>query len=102
MTTSAKTHRATDVRVQDGKLTVVLEDGRELSVPLSWFPRLARAGEEELQNWQLIGPGVGVHWPDVDEHVSVESILHPENTIPSREIRRGPDRLPKTRPEGQR
>lgn len=87
MTTSTKTPLATEARVQNDRLTVALDDGRELSAPLAWFPRLERATDDELGNWTLIGPGVGIHWPDVDEHVSVESLLHPERTIPSREIR---------------
>jgi len=57
------------------------------SVPLSWFPRLEAADEEQLRNWELIGPGWGIHWPSIDEHVSVVSLLRPEDTIPSREIR---------------
>ena len=87
MSISTKGPLATDVRVDAARLTVVLNDGREVAVPLSWFPRLEGAGEDQLRNWTLIGPGVGIHWPDVDEHVSVESLLHPERTIPSREIR---------------
>jgi len=89
MTTSAKPHRATSVEVREGMLRVSLDDGRELSVPLSWFPRLDRAREEALKKWKLIGSGVGIHWPEIDEHVSVHSLLHPEDTMPSREIREG-------------
>lgn len=87
MTTSARAHRATSADVRDGKLVVELEDGREVAVPLGWFPRLEDASDEELRNWELIGPGWGIHWPDLDEHVFVESLLHPESSIPSREIR---------------
>lgn len=87
MTTSAKNLRATNVDVQGDMLVVRLEDGRTVSVPLSWYPRLAPASEEQLRNWELIGPGWGIHWPAVDEHVSVVSLLRPEDTIPSREIR---------------
>lgn len=87
MTTSARNLRATNVDVQDDLLVVSLEDGRTVSVPLSWFPRLEAASEEQLRNWKLIGPGWGIHWPAMDEHVSVVSLLRPEDTIPSREIR---------------
>ena len=66
--------RATDVSVDDD-LSVVLADGRRLSVPLTWFPRLLHATAEERRNWRLIGDGQGIHWPDVDEDVSVLGLL---------------------------
>ena len=56
-------------------LLAVLADGREVSVPLAWFPRLRDATEEQRPNWRLIGGGVGVHWPDVDEDISAASLL---------------------------
>ena len=56
-------------------LHVVLADGRELSAPLAWFPRLLRATPEQRTEWRLIGGGVGIHWEDVDEDISVESLL---------------------------
>ena len=56
-------------------LQVVLADGREVSVPLVWFPRLQKATPEERKNWRLIGGGIGIHWEDVDEDISVESLL---------------------------
>jgi hypothetical protein len=56
-------------------LVVELRDGRSVSVPLSWYPRLADATPRERRNWELIGPGLGVHWPDLDEDVSVEAVL---------------------------
>ena len=52
-----------------------LADGREVSVPLAWFPRLRDATPAQRANWRLIGGGVGVHWPDVDEDISAESLL---------------------------
>jgi uncharacterized protein DUF2442 len=64
-----------DVRVSNEQLLVVLADGRELAVPLAWFPRLAEAADEQRRNWRLIGRGHGVHWPDVDEDISVASFL---------------------------
>ena len=67
--------RATDVRVDDVDLSVVLVDGRRLSVPLTWFPRLLHATAEERRNWRLVGEGQGIRWPDVDEDVSVLGLL---------------------------
>jgi len=52
-----------------------MADGRELSVPLEWFPRLRDATSEQRQHWRFIGRGKGIHWPDVDEDISVESLL---------------------------
>jgi hypothetical protein len=66
---------ATDVVVTDDHLTVMLADGREVSAPLAWFPRLAEATAEQRRNWRFIGRGQGIHWPDVDEDVSVVSLL---------------------------
>lgn len=66
---------AVDVSITTDALHVVLADGRELSVPLAWFPRLMNASDEERRNWRLIGGGIGIHWPSVDEDISVESLL---------------------------
>jgi Protein of unknown function (DUF2442) len=66
---------AIDVRVTDERLIVTLADGRELSAPLAWFPRLSEATAEQRQKWRLIGRGHGIHWPEVDEDVSVASLL---------------------------
>jgi hypothetical protein len=66
---------AIDVAVTDERLIVTLADGRELSAPLAWFPRLSEATAEQRQKWRLIGRGHGIHWPDVDEDVSVVSLL---------------------------
>jgi hypothetical protein len=54
---------------------VHLEDGRSLTVPLEWFPRLREATPEQLSRWRLIGPGTGIHWPDLDEDISVAGLL---------------------------
>ena len=77
MPTSAVRFDATavEVRVTDDRLLVILADGRELAAPLAWFPRLADATEEQRKNWRLIGRGQGIHWPDVDEDISVASLL---------------------------
>ena len=67
--------RAVDVRVTDDALEVRLADGRELSVPLAWFPKLQAASAPDRQQWRLIGNGVGIHWPAVDEDLSVAGLL---------------------------
>ncbi len=56
-------------------LRVVLADGRELAVPLAWFPRLRDATPDQRSRWELIGGGIGIHWPAIDEDISVESLL---------------------------
>lgn len=66
---------ATDVRVDGTMLSVSLDDGRELSVPIEWFPRLRDASIEARANWRLIGQGEGIHWPDIDEDISVLGLL---------------------------
>jgi len=66
---------AVEVSFQDDSLRVVLVDGREISVPLAWFPRLLQAGSRQREKWRLIGGGIGIHWPEVDEDISVESLL---------------------------
>ena len=67
--------RAQDVLLTEDELTVSLVDGRRVSVPLAWFPRLLHASPEQRSNWQLLGDGEGIHWPDVDEDLSVAGIL---------------------------
>ena len=66
---------AQDVLVTEDELTVSLVDGRRVSVPLAWFPRLLHASPAQRSNWQLLGDGEGIHWPDVDEDLSVAGIL---------------------------
>ncbi len=67
--------RAIDVVVDDRELTVSLADGRRTSVPTSWFPRLLEASAEERRNFRFIGTGEGIHWPDIDEDISVDGLL---------------------------
>jgi hypothetical protein len=64
-----------NVRVTDDALTVELSDGRIVSVPLAWYPRLLHGTPQERQNWQPIGKGEGIHWPDLDEDISMENLL---------------------------
>lgn len=66
---------ATDVSVSETMLSVSLDDGRELSVPLAWFPLLRDGSAEARANWRLIGHGEGIHWPDLDEDISVLGLL---------------------------
>ncbi|SEB45576.1 Protein of unknown function [Paramicrobacterium humi] len=66
---------AVDVAVTEDALTVTLSDGRCISAPLVWFPRLKSATASERADWELIGPGDGIHWPQVDEDVSVRWLL---------------------------
>jgi hypothetical protein len=66
---------ALDVHCANDTLTVALADGREISAPLSWFPRLRKATPRQRKQWRLIGGGVGIHWEAVDEDISVESLL---------------------------
>ena len=66
---------AQNVTVTGNSLSVDLSDGRTISVPLAWFPRLVHATQAERNNWRLIGKGEGVHWEDIDEDISVEGLL---------------------------
>ncbi len=77
MTTSAVRVDATaiDVTVTSDRVIVALADGRELSAPLAWFPRLLEATEEQRQKWRLIGRGQGIQWPEVDEDISIAGLL---------------------------
>lgn len=66
---------ARDVRVSGDALTVELSDGRSVSVPLAWYPRLAHGRPAERRRWELIGDGSGIHWPELDEDIAVEALL---------------------------
>ena len=70
-----RTALAGNVSVTDDSLIVDLDDGRTISVPLAWFPRLLHGTAEERSNWRLIGKGEGIHWPNLDEDISVEGIV---------------------------
>ena len=78
---------AVDASCSGDTLTVSLSDGRAVSAPLAWFPRLLDATPAQRADWELIGGGIGLHWEAVDEDISVASLLHPENFV----------RLPNTR-----
>ena len=70
-----KVPNAENVTVAEDTLSVDLSDGRTISVPLAWFPRLQHASPEERKNWRLIGKGRGIHWEEIDEDISVEGLL---------------------------
>jgi hypothetical protein len=66
---------AIDVIVTDDTLTVELSDGRSISVPLAWYPRLVHGDQSERGNWRFIGQGEGIHWEALDEDLSIEGLL---------------------------
>lgn len=66
---------ALDVRFTDDALIVSLSDGREISAPLEWFPRLRDATPKQRKNWRLIAKGIGIHWEDIDEDIAVSTLL---------------------------
>ncbi|RCW30059.1 DUF2442 domain-containing protein [Marinilabilia salmonicolor] len=70
-----KSTNAVNLWFDDRKLHLVLEDGREVSVPLEWFPLLRDASSKQLSNWRFIGDGEGIHWEDLDEDLLVEALL---------------------------
>lgn len=66
---------AEPVAILNDSLEIVLNDGRTISAPLAWYPRLSHASSSELSNWRLIGNGVGIHWPEIDEDISVDDLV---------------------------
>jgi hypothetical protein len=77
MASSTKTshERVLDVAFSEDALSVALRDGRVISVPLVWYPRLLNASPAQRKNWKIAGGGYGIHWPDVDEDLSTEGLL---------------------------
>src|SRR5207244_4713164 len=75
--------RAVDVKVTEDELSVVLEDGRTLKVPLAWYPRLSHSSQRQRARWRLIGRGLGIHWPAIDEDISVEGLLAVRRSVES-------------------
>ena len=67
--------RVKDVRIGEDTLSVDLMDGRTITVPLVWYPRLANATPDQLARWEIAGAGYGIHWPDLDEDLSTEGLL---------------------------
>ena len=86
------------VTVTDDRLRAELSDGRTISVPLAWYPRLVYATQDERDNWELIGDGQGIRWPDLDEDILVEALLV---GWPSRESEKSFNRWLKAKKEGR-
>lgn len=70
-----KLNKATHLEITEDSLKVFLEDGREIVVPIEWFPKLRDASPEERDDWRFIGNGVGIHWETLDEDISVKGLL---------------------------
>jgi hypothetical protein len=68
--------RVSDVRVTEDAISVDLFDGRTITVPLAWFPRLLHATPQQRANWRVAGAGYGIHWPDLDEDLTTQGLLH--------------------------
>ncbi len=68
--------KISDLRVTDAEITAYLMDGRTVSVPLAWSWRLSEATPEQRNHWEIIGDGIGIHWPEVDEDISIEGMLY--------------------------
>ena len=83
--------RVKDVRITEDVLVVDLLDGRTISVPLVWYPRLLAASQQRRSNWRVAGGGFGIHWPDLDEDLSTEGLLRgappPRSSTTSRKTR---------------
>jgi hypothetical protein len=75
--------RAANVRVTEDTLSVDLEDGRTISVPIGWYPRLAHGTPAERHNFQISDAGYGIHWPDLDEDIGVEGLLLGKRSVES-------------------
>jgi hypothetical protein len=96
---SEQTTRAEQVRVTKDALTVDLSDGRTIIVPLMWYPRLVHGTARERKHWKLIGQGHGIHWPDLDEDISISNLLEGK---PSGESQRSLQRWLQQRGTGRR
>ena len=73
--TIKKSNNAVQVWFDQTKMFIRLDDGREIAIPIDWFPRIRDASEQEKNNWRLIGGGEGIHWKDLDEDILVEGLL---------------------------
>lgn len=74
---------ATTVKVTGDRLVIELRDGRVIAAPLAWYPRLAAATVRERRDWVLIGNGIGVHWPLIDEDIAVDALLRGRGSMES-------------------
>ena len=98
MTIELELPKATCIRATDDTLTAELADGRSISVPLTWYPRLVHATQEERNHWELIGDGQHIHWKDLDEDISVENLMTGQ---PSGESKRSFERWLTAKKEGR-
>ena len=73
--TEIELSNAVRVKVDDESIDVVLEDGRKISLPVSWYPRLLHGTQKERDNYRLIGNGIGIHWPGLEEDISIQGLL---------------------------
>jgi hypothetical protein len=89
MSTSTADVRAQHVDIADDTLRVDLSDGRSISVPLAWYPRLLHGTFAERSNWRLVGKAEGIHWPDLDEDISIEDLLFGKPSGESQDSRNG-------------
>jgi hypothetical protein len=87
-THSNSDERVLDVQFSDDAISVSLRDGRVITVPLVWYPRLLDATASQLKNWKIAGGGYGIHWPDIDEDLSAEGLLRgapaPRASVPAK------------------
>lgn len=70
-----QTAKGINVVISEDTLMVELADGRSLSAPIAWYPRLFHGSQQERENWELIGDGEGIHWPNLDEDISIEGLI---------------------------
>ena len=83
----AADERVADVSFDQDALSVRLKDGRTISVPLAWYPRLFHATTEQRRNWKVAGGGYGIHWPEIDEDISTEGLLRGAPApVPTQEV----------------
>ncbi len=85
---SSADERVVDAQFTDDTLSVALRDGRTITVPLVWYPRLLNATPGQRRNWKISGGGYGIHWPDIDEDLSTEGLLRgapaPKSSVPAK------------------
>ncbi|MFC5624106.1 DUF2442 domain-containing protein [Algoriphagus winogradskyi] len=73
--TKFKSNQASSLSFSESKMKISMEDGREISIPLEWFPTLKNASDAELNNWRFIGDGEGIHWEDLDEDLLISELI---------------------------
>jgi hypothetical protein len=73
--TNLKSNQALNLSFSEEKMTIFMEDGREIGIPLEWFPKLREASIEQLENWRFIGNGEGIHWEELDEDLLVSELI---------------------------